>query len=178
MRLAGITFASGAPRTPQEINRRNQEFWPPQSQLRDRRMSDEVLFETATADMQSETLRVPIKCQKSLEQALADAEKSKSTFQTAFSRKGGRAPKCDPLQGLIREIVLAKPKITQGQLLRELKSNRVAGVISKIDEQSDVKADEPKMIHFVEDDGTPKTARVSGLKDRLSRAKKNIRANR
>jgi len=30
------------------------------------------------------------------------------------------------------------------------------------------------MIHFMDEDGTPKIAPISGLKDRLSRAKKKI----
>jgi hypothetical protein len=175
MKLNRMTSASRAPRTPQEVNRLNREFWLLQSAQRDRRMLDEVLVEIAMMNMHSVALMVPIKSQKSFELALADAEKLKNTFQSAFSRKGGKTPKCDALQNLIREIVLEKPKITREQLLRELKSNRVAGVISEIDEQSVVKADEPQMIHFVEDDGTPKIAPVSGLKDRLSRAKKHSR---
>lgn len=168
MKLNRMTSASRAPRTPQELNRLSRDFWLLQSAQRDRRMLDEVLVEIAMMNMHSVALMVPIKSQKPFDQALADAEKLKNTVQSAFSRKGGKTPKCDALQSLIREIVLEKPKITREQLLRELKSNRVAGVISKIEERSDVKADEPPMIHFVEDDRTPKTARASGLKDRLS----------
>ena len=95
-----------------------------------------------------------------------------STVQSAFSRKGGRAHKCDALQDLIREIVLGQPHITAGQLLRVLRGSPGAGVVVSIDEESDVLAGEARMIHFVDDNGTSKTASISGLKDRLSRAKK------
>lgn len=174
----GMNPASRAPVTPQGVNRRNQEFWLMQSQLRDRRMSDELLRSFAEMDMRSESVRgVPIKSEKTLEQALADAEMAKNTFQRAFSRKGGSAPRCDALQTLIEEIAAENQKIKPGQLLIALSGPRGAGVIASVDKESDVKADEPRMIHFVEENGMPKRARLSGLKDRLFRAKKK-RASR
>ena len=63
------------PLTTQMVNQQNRQFWLEQSELRDKRMSDEVVFRIATNDMCSETARwIPIKVRKSLEQALADAE--------------------------------------------------------------------------------------------------------
>jgi hypothetical protein len=130
MESIGKTLAGKAVLTAQDLNEQNRRFWRIQSELLDKRMSDELLYTIATMDVCSETLRqVPIYSQKSLEQALADAEKIKSACQTAFSRKGGSTPRCDALQGLIEEIVREKMKITQGQLLGELKGARGAGTV-------------------------------------------------
>ena len=161
--------------TTKDLNEQNRRFWQIQSDLLEKRMSDELLFDIATMDMRSETHRqIPIYSQKTLEQALADAEKVKNAFQSDFSRKGGSAHRCDALQSLIETIVVENPKITQGQLLRELRRDRAVGIVTSIDEESDTLADEAKEINFVNEDGTPKTASVSGLKDRLSRAKRQI----
>jgi len=161
--------------TTEGLNEQNRRFWQTQSDLLDKRMSDELLFNVATMDMRSETLRqVPIYSQKTLEQALADAERLRNAFQSDFSRKGGSAPRCDALQSLIEAIVVENPKITQGQLMRELRRDRAVGIVTSIDEKSDALADGAKEIHFVDEDGTPKAASVSGLKDRLSRAKRKI----
>ena len=174
MESIGNTQTCTALLTIEDLNEENRRFWRTQSELFDKRMSDEPLNRIAAMDLYSETLRqVPIYSQKSLEQALADAEKSKSTWQTAFSRKGGSTPRCDALQGLIEEIVRENPKITQGQLLRKLKGARGAGTVVT-GEKVDRVPDAGKWIHFVDEDGKPKKAPVSGLKDRLSRAKRKI----
>jgi hypothetical protein len=165
--------------TTKDLNEQNRRFWQTQSDLLEKRMSDELLFNVATMDMRSETLRqVPIYSQKTLEQALADAEKTKNTFQSDFSRKGGKAPKCDALQSLIRRIVHRKPNINNQQLLYRLKKEIGEGTVVSIEGKSEVLADGIRKIHFQDRDGTPKTASLSGLKDRLSRVKKNIRAKR
>ncbi len=46
----------------------------------DKRISDETIFKLATVDMRSEAMRqVSVKSQKSIGQALADAEMARST---------------------------------------------------------------------------------------------------
>jgi len=175
MELIGITSTSKAPLTIADLNEKNQRFWQVETDVFNRRMSDELLFEVATMDMRSETLRqVPIKSQKTTEQALADAEKPRHSFQIELSRKGGKASKSDALQSLIEEIVLKEPTITERQLFFALKRELGSGTVTSIDTESDVLADEPHMIHFVEDNGKPITAPLSGLKDRLFRTKKKI----
>jgi hypothetical protein len=53
-----------------EINARNQEFWDEQNSLRDVRMSNPVIFQSAMEDLESERLRqVPVYFQKPLEKA-------------------------------------------------------------------------------------------------------------
>jgi hypothetical protein len=160
--------------SPQQVNERNRMFWDVQSKLRAERISSEAILEIAINDVRSETSKVSIRLQKPFDQALADAEKTMNIVQSAFSRKGGKAPKRDALQILIQDIVIQKPKITAGQLLYTLKSIRGAGTVTSIEEESDVRGGEPRMIHYVDDSRTPKTASLSGLKDRLSRAKRKI----
>lgn len=172
MNLGGMRSASRAPLTLQEINEQNHRLWSVRNEIRDRRMCHESLLDIAMEDIHSEMIRgVPVRSQKSFDQALADAEMAMKTLQSGFARKGGSPPRCDALQNLIQEIAAENLEITPGQLLRELNGERGVGTISSIDVEADVKADEPKVIHFVEDDETPRTAPVSGLKDRLYRAK-------
>jgi hypothetical protein len=160
--------------SPEQVNERNRIFWNVQSELRAERISNEAILEIAINDVRSETSKVSIRLQKPFDQALADAEKTMDIVQRAFSRKGGKAPKRDALQALIQEIVIQKPKITAGQLLYRLKGDWGAGIVTSIEEESDVRGGETRMIHYVDDSRTPKTASRSGLKDRLSRARRKI----
>ncbi len=175
MEPIGMTLASKVPLTIADLNQQNHRFWRVQSNLFNRQMSDDLLFDLAETDMHSEILRqVPIKSQKTLEQALVDAERTRHSFQVALSRKGGKVSKSDALQTLTEEIVRRKPSITERQLLFTLANGPDSSTVSSIDEESDVRADEPRMIHFQEDNGKRRTAPLCGLKDRLFRAKKKI----
>lgn len=73
-----------------------------------------------------------------------------------------REPRIDALQGLIAEILKASPGLGCKQLLKELEKHRCGPVIKNIDNSH---------ICFCNDDGKYKKAPISGLKDRLSRAK-------
>jgi hypothetical protein len=85
-----------------------------------------------------------------------------------FASLGGKSPKTDTLQKMIISIVRDKPIISVSQLLPQLRRQAGEGVIDHIDN-----AETPeRSIHFYTQAGTIKTAPVSGLKDRLSRAKK------
>ena len=128
----------------------------------------------------SETSRcVQLSVQKSFEEALADAESTQKLVLSNFSRRGGRSRKSDALQELILEIVRGHPTITRTQLLAKLKGQAGEGVVSSIDRKSDVLAGDDVNVHFFDDRANKeKIAAVSGLKDRLGRAKKSIRANR
>lgn len=157
------------------INRQNRKFWAKQNKLRDMRMSDEAIFEIATNDMRSETARwIPVKSQKSFEGALADAALAKRIVHTDFSRKGRKARKADALQTLILKFVREDLKITCQQLFYKLRSERGPGIAVSIDRESDFPPGHILRIHFVDRYGTPRTAPVRGLKDRLSRARKKI----
>jgi hypothetical protein len=85
--------------------------------------------------------------------------------ERARLRSRASKPRTDALQKLIIEIVTAKPDITQADLLHDLE--RCAALHDVINEIEDGE------ISF-NDDGVLKSAPVSGLKDRLTRAKKII----
>jgi hypothetical protein len=142
-------------------------------------MADRVLFDTATRRMDSEADRsVSIRARKSLEQTLADVENDRRIFHNEFSRKGGRARKSDALQRVIEEIVRENPIITQNELLHTLGRKEGDGVVISIDSESAVLDGDRRNIRFHDHEGRLKTASVGGLKDRLSRAKRKIRAKR
>jgi len=159
-----------------QINERNQQFWFEASELLSRRIVDDALYALALADMSAEeAMLVPLKHRKSLEQALAHAANSKTIVHRALSRKGGKAAGVDALQKTIIEIVRLEPDINNHQLTRKLRTmaEEEHPVILKVDRQSDLLPGEVAQIHF-ENDGREKTALVSGLKDRLHRARKEI----
>jgi hypothetical protein len=182
LRNAEIPFIGipvGRFRTAREINEWHREFYSEQSKLMEERMADEDVLDVAIKDLQSEALRqVPVYFQKSFEGALESAAVSKvrfqksgaKNFQSDFSRKGGTASKTDALQKLILEKVRVNPEITERQLLDHLREKCVGIVVTDID-------DTLGEIDF-DNDGRQKTARITGLKDRLSRAKKTIAAEK
>jgi hypothetical protein len=161
------------------LNERNAQFWRTQEILKNKRISDEAVLQIAVMDVNSELSRgVPLRQQQSFYQALAKAEKAKEIVLTGLARKGGSAPKGDALQELILEIVRKDPCISQAQLLDMLTGDAGAGVVTSIDGPSPLLEGDTPCIHFVNDDGRPKTASVQGLKDRLSRAKRKINNSR
>lgn len=151
-----------------ELNLRAREFWEEQRILMDKRMADEAVLEFAvlTINSRAEKLR-PIGWQKSFEEALEEAEAARKVFNKHLGRRGGRAEKQDALQKLIVEIVERNPEITQRELLAKLDDRKGLGPIQDI---------EGAVIYITRDDGTTKEAAISGLKDRLFRAKKKIRS--
>jgi hypothetical protein len=77
--------------------------------------------------------------------------------------KSAKNPRPDPLSDLIKKIVDKKPDITAKSLPDELEKYKGHGVIDDIDET--------EISYYVK--GKEKESPISGLKDRLSRAKKN-----
>jgi hypothetical protein len=152
------------------LNKRNQQFWRAQDALLRSRLADEALATTAMATLASETLRqVQVHSRVTLEKALATAEETKQRFLSQQGRSGGRAKKSDALQELIVGVVRARPAITCAELLAELRDRCPIPPLEEIDKET---------IFFVNRDGRGAEAKICGLKDRLSRGKKTIRANR
>ena len=146
-----------------DINRRNQKFWRVEQAQAERRMANPLLRDLAMRDLEYEALRhVPIYYRKSLERALQDAEEARRRTLTAFGQKGGRAKRCDLLQELILEIASKTPEVTAPELIDRLKREKFDGVIEDVDKSK---------IYFIDGKGGSKSAKISGLKDRLSRAK-------
>lgn len=162
--------------TAAEINILNRIFWRKQSELLDRRIQDADLCQIAMGDLDAEAvMMVPLKNRRTFEQILAQTEKSRSIFQRAFSRKGGKSTKTDGLQGVILEIVRAEPEINTQRLLHRIRKmgKECHPVVFAVDRKFDLLEDQAEHIHFT-DKGRGRTSPVSGLKDRLSRAKKEI----
>jgi hypothetical protein len=152
--------------TLREINEANSRFWRKQRSLFDERMANDAIRETASEAWQAQQHRaVPLACQFSLEKALEDAERAGQRFLAQLARRGGTASKTDSLQLLIQKTVSRCPDISADRLLDALRANQGIDPAEDIDEHT---------IHFTNHDGRSKKASVSGLKDRLSRAKKKL----
>lgn len=85
------------------------------------------------------------------------------TRQRVLASKQSRS---DPLQELIVELVAADELIDGNTLLHSLKAKKGSGIIVAIDSEK---------ITFKRDLKEEDTARLSGLKDRLSRAKRAVK---
>jgi hypothetical protein len=158
--------------TVHEVNEYNRRFWEEENAARDRRIADEDFRVTAFARLSDEQARrVLLKSQLTLEQALADAERDKKRILSHQGRKGGRAKKPDALRHAIEDLVRHDPRITLAKVREMLTKERYPGLIDDVDEDT---------IWFVQPDGSPlgrlKGASISGLKDRLSRAKNALKS--
>jgi hypothetical protein len=151
-----------------EINEHNRRFWEKENALRDRRIADEITRETAFARLAREQARgTPVYYQTTVEQSLADAEGDKQLLLSLQGRKGGQAKKSDALQLEILNLARRDPDITVAELKDKLTKERFPGLIDEVEDGT---------IWFVQPDGSgrnrSKEAPISGLKDRLSRAKR------
>jgi len=150
-------------RTLQDLNQWNQEVWLERSQLTALHLSNLGIARVAFRDMLS-MQHLPLMFRKTYEQSVEFAAYARDCFRTDFAQKAGRASKADALQELILECVFKNPKLTEKELLGILHENKLGSIIGDIDEQ---------FVYF-RSKGKDKQASISGLKDRLARAKKNI----
>jgi hypothetical protein len=152
------------------INEANRRFWEQQRERFNERMNDDAIRETAFAAWQAQQVRaVPPVNQFSLEDALKDAEKSKKRFISELACKGGTARKADALQVLIEETVTRQPDISTNRLLERLEAcGAVRHVVESIEDGT--------IIFATGSNKRAKEAKVSGLKHRLTRAKKTVRS--
>jgi hypothetical protein len=154
--------------TLKQINQANRGFWNKQRELLPQRLADDALRQSAFEIMQAEQTRgYPAKHQMSLYQALDEGDQSDRRSLTRLSRKGGKARKTDALQKLIIQIAQRHPSITAPELLSKLKSQQGIEPIVEVD---------VLIINFKNHNGTYKDASITGLKDRLSRAKAILRS--
>jgi hypothetical protein len=171
--------------TPASINEMNAKFWEVESKKAEQRMKDPLVRDIALARVESDFKRyIPVKYQISLELALVEAEQSKRHF----SRRGGRADKTDALQDFIIAVLRKKPNITVTQLLEKLiLAAQPGGPIEEVTDEE---------IAFLEQtnkrarggaaregqggraprESASRSAPISGLKDRLSRARKKLKS--
>jgi transposase len=140
------------------------EFWAAQNVLLKKRMADPAIRETAFSYMRDEMKRqVPTRFQTSIYEAHEQAEHAKQRFLAQQARKGGRAKKNDRLQEVIEEYLQRDPSLTIRGVESLLREHQGIEPIQDIDNE---------FIYFTSHCNTTKKAKLSGLKDRLSRAKK------
>jgi hypothetical protein len=150
-----------------EINENNEKFWKERTRETDERMKDKAVRGAAFARLHAERF-LPTRYQSDLGPALAEAERQKLYFARSFARHGGEAKKTDPLQKFIVAAAETKPAITVLELVDMLRSAaQPGGPIEDIDEEN---------VSFLGVNGKLRDAPISGLKDRLSRAKKELKS--
>lgn len=150
-----------------EMNIHHRSFWEAEAVKFRGRAERPALIAAALRRVQDEQLRrVPVTSQKDLGAFLADVERELAEFSQMSARErganGGRSRKPDALNLIIESLVAKRPRVSLAQLLDSLKQHEGLGVISDIADNE---------IGYVTK-GHSKVIRVSGLKDRLSRARK------
>lgn len=149
------------------MNQANREFWAQQSPLLPRRLADEGLRQIILSRLHDEQIRLPVALQKSFDALGDEAEEYKSVLVRQRARNAGSRKKTDKLQEVIMAIVRKSPNITTRELSDKLRAQASLG--------AEIEAIEDGQILFQGRRGTRpvlSSAPVSGLKDRLSRAKK------
>jgi hypothetical protein len=150
--------------TLEELNQLHEAFWADQSALLRERMADGAVLDTAIEEIAAEARKgIAPFGQSSIYEALANAQRVGRRFISQFARKGGRARKTDRLQTLIEQIVQDQPDISVRELEAKLRECQGIDPIQEIDGD---------IIFFTEAHDRTKRGKLSGLKDRLSRAKK------
>jgi hypothetical protein len=158
------------PPSPAKLNRLYQDFWKAEDNNVKRRLADPLIMALAMEDMASEMARsVPLYSQKSMESALAKAEKIRNRVRSEDGRRGGRPRRSDALQGLIVEIVARRPGIRASDLFDRLRNQEIGGIIEDVEDDK---------IHFRHSEHDSRSAPISGLKDRLARARKSVMARK
>lgn len=154
--------------TPAEINERNRFFWEGRSAISDKRAANPILMKIALGAMASEEMRkIPIRHWLSLDSQLEEADNARVTYRTLLNHEASAAKRGDALQKFIRSAIKRKPGLNKDELLQQLRASCGIGSILSVTQEE---------IEFDGPNGTIKSAPVSGLKDRLSRAKKSFRS--
>jgi hypothetical protein len=155
------------------INQRSDTFWKDNQKHMSELMEDEDVLKGACELVMLERERqVPGKNSLNFNRALEQSKKTVERLRRGQARKGGLASKTDSLQKIIMKFVLENPNMTQRKLLSSLKKQEFLEL--SFDNKSNVLAGDGVMIRWSSEDGRKDCAPVSGLKDRLSRAKKRM----
>lgn len=161
--------------TLQGINRINDLFWRKERKNQERLMANEANLEIAL-DLVKAEYATPtyFVLKRSYGTLLHQANTFRTIALKEQASKGGKASKTGPLQKLIIRAIKQNPAINEHKLYLLLKKH--PGV--RIEQPSETVAGEPPMVHFMDKKCEEESAQVSGLKDRLYRAKKSFRAKR
>jgi predicted phosphohydrolase len=163
--------------TPDEINKMNADFWDVESKKLKERLKDPALRNAAMARLKSEALRgVRVHDQLTLDGALAEEEQMalknaghiEKRVISARARRAASMEKVDALQSFINLAVEQKPSIQVPELLDKVRAEAGSGGrIQEVVEGS---------IWFVGTHDKSRKSRISGLKDRLWRAKQKLKS--
>jgi hypothetical protein len=142
--------------------------------LTDKRIRDKLVYQVATAILNSEEIRqIPVNFRHTFEGAVWEARKMALLFErgarakhrrralAAFSSKGGSAERADPLKELIQNLVRENPVISEHQLRAALRKMEGDGVIDCVNNQT---------VRYFRD-GVMKELSGPALMNRLYRAK-------
>jgi hypothetical protein len=152
------------------INEQNRAFYHTQSEKLLSQLNATTI-QIAKQQRQSEASRgIPINFW-SFDRAIDDASRALTVVKIEQAKKAGKNKKTDSLQKLILDIVRAYPQVTVSQLRARLESNKGKGIVDDMD----CLGDSNPLISFEGLRGRVKDAPLSGLKDRLTRARKIIR---
>src|SRR5690348_14528528 len=152
-----------------KMNQQNREFWAREIPQLPARMSDAALREIALKFMQAEQLYLPAYYQTELSEWVTKAEMARRIILSHQATKGGSVKKADKLQQAIEQIVRRRPAITVQELTRMLTRERFPDLIQDVEDER---------IYFPRNDPNAplKSASISGLKDRLWRAKRALKS--
>jgi hypothetical protein len=160
MARAGFTIS--------DLNRLNRDFWERERIYAESRMADATILKTGLELLNLDSQRgVPLCWQKPFEMALAEGERLKRLVMSQEGKKAGEAKKTDALQQVIVDVVRVRPDITSPQLRDYLRERCNTPPLEGIDGDA---------ILFAGHGGRTGGAPISGLKDRLTRAKKSLRS--
>lgn len=163
MASGGITSGSSCPNRLAGINVRNAVFYAERWVHTQRRMTDAGLLLSALDVLADESSRLPLYFRRPIELLLEEAERKRIFFMGLNGRKGGKRK--DALQTIIEGIVRRKPDIDGNGLLHWLRNESRNGTVQDVAKGK---------VTFVNSKGTLKSAKISALKHRLSRARKKL----
>jgi hypothetical protein len=148
-----------------ELNEFHAQSWAKRATLMEGLLLDDAVVHMAIYDLSTETANLPFGLRKGFEAALEQAAERKTICLSWIGKKGGRPRGCDALQVVINDSVSKRRDLTVAQVLAILSNKKWEGVVEDVDEK--------KMeIWFIDKDGRRKASPISGLKDRLNRARK------
>ncbi len=126
-------------------------------------MADPHLLGRAMQTLAFEVARgVPLAAQLTLQHALRGEESSSRAYVASHNRRAALAKRTDALQAFILATTRTDRSISSAKLLSMLKRKEFVREVTET------------TIEFYEPDGRLKGAPISGLKDRLSRAKNSL----
>jgi len=126
-------------------------------------MADAGLLNLALETLKRESSLKPVCERTSFEQALINAERDRASYMRQIARKGGKRK--DDLQKLIETIVTKTPDIDRNRLLHALRAKKGNGIVYDVTDS---------LITYENSHGKMKDVKISALKHRLTKARKEM----